>query len=75
MDKEILGSVPGFSLEFSDNKPNNHKGMKMRFSFKEEFSLASEIISLLQKGVIKEPQHEEENLQFSSCKYLRIPLE
>ena len=76
MDKEILGSVPGLSLEFSDNKlPNNHKGMKMRFSSKEELSLACEIKNLLQKGVIKESQHEEENLQFSSCKNLRIPLE
>ena len=39
MDKEILGSVSGLSLEFSNNKlPHYHKGrMEMRFSSKEEF--------------------------------------
>ena len=53
IDKEILGSVSGLSLEFSDNKlPHYHKGMEMRFSFKEELFLADEIKNLLQKGVI-----------------------
>ena len=57
MDKKILGSVSGLSLEFSDNKlPHYHKGMDMRFSSKEELFLAHEIKSLLQKGVIKESQ-------------------
>ena len=60
MDKEILGSVSGLSLEFSDNKlPHYHKGMEMRFSSKEELFLADEIKNLLRKGVIKESQHEE----------------
>ena len=54
MDKEILGSVSGLSLEFSDNKlPHYHKGMKMRFYSKEELFLADEIKNLLQKGDIK----------------------
>ena len=47
MDKEILGSFSGLSLESSDKKlPNNHKGMKMRFFSKEELSLACEIKNL-----------------------------
>ena len=59
MDKEILRSVSGLSLYFSDNKlPHYHKGLEMRFSSKEE--LRDEIKNLLQKGVIKESQHEEE---------------
>ena len=37
MDKEILGSVPGLSLEFFDGKLfYHHKGMTMRFSSKKE---------------------------------------
>ena len=49
MDKEILESVPGSSLEFSDNKlPYYYKGMWMRFSSKEELLLADEIKNLLQ---------------------------
>ena len=78
MDKEILGSVSGLSLEFSDNKlPHNQKGMEMRFSSKEELFFADEIKNLLQKGVIKESQHEEGEFvsQFSLCQNLRIPLE
>ena len=60
MDKHILGSVFGLSLEFSDNKlPHYHKGMEMRFSSKEELFLACKIKNLLQEGVIKESQHEE----------------
>ena len=60
MDKEILGSVSGLSLEFSYNKlPHYRKGMEMRFSSKEELILADEIKSFQQKGVIKESQHEE----------------
>ena len=60
MDKEILGSVSGLSLEFSDNKlPHYHKGMEMRFSSKGELFLACKIKNLLQEGVIKESQHEE----------------
>ena len=58
MDKEILRSVSGLSLDFSDNKlPHYHKGLEIRFSSKEE--LRDEIKNLLQKGVIKESQHEE----------------
>ena len=58
MDKEILRSVSGLSLDFSDNKlPQYHKGLEIRFSSKEE--LRDEIKNLLQKGVIKESQHEE----------------
>ena len=54
MDKEILGSVSGLSLEFSNNKqPHYHKGMEMRFSSKEELFSAYVI-----KNVIKESQHE-----------------
>ena len=35
MDKEILGSVSGLSLEFSDNKlPHYHKGLEIRFLLK-----------------------------------------
>ena len=49
MGKEILWSVSGLSLEFSDNKlPNYQKGMEMRFSSKEELFLACEIKNLLQ---------------------------
>ena len=60
MDKEILGSVSGLSLEYSGNKlPHKHKGMEMRFSSKEESFLADEIKNLQQKGVIKKSQHEE----------------
>ena len=59
MDKEILRSVSGLSLEFSDKKlPYYHKGMEMRFSSKEELFLANEIKHLLQKGILKEPQHQ-----------------
>ena len=55
MDKEILGSIPGLSLDFSNNKlPHYHKGMEMRFSSKEKLFLACEIKNLLKKGVIKE---------------------
>ena len=58
MDKEILRSVSGLSLDFSDNKlPQYLKGLEMRYSSKEE--LRDEIKNLLQKGVIKESQHEE----------------
>ena len=40
MDKEILGSVSGLSLEFSDNKlPHYHKEIEMRFFSKEELFL------------------------------------
>ena len=54
MDKEILGSVSGLSLEFSYNKlPHYHKGMEIRFSSKEELFLAYKIKNSLQKGVIK----------------------
>ena len=73
MDKEILGSVSGLSLEFSNNKqPHYHKGMEMRFSSKEELFSVDVI-----KNVIKESQHEEgaSYLQFSLCQNLRIPLE
>ena len=60
MDKEILESVSGLSLEFSDNKqPHYRKGREMRFSSKEELFLADKIKNLLQKGVVKESQHEE----------------
>ena len=48
MDKKILGSVSGLSLEFPDSKlPHYHKGMEMRFSSKEELFLADEIENLL----------------------------
>ena len=44
MDKEVLGSVSGLSLEFSDNElPYYHKGMEIRFSSKEELILAYKI--------------------------------
>ena len=44
MDKEILGSVSGLSLGFSDNElPYYHKGMEIRFSSKEELILAYKI--------------------------------
>ena len=60
MDQEILGSVSGLSLEFSDNKlPHYHNGLAMRFSPKEELHLEDEIKNLLWKDVIKELQHEE----------------
>ena len=59
IDKEILESFSGSSLEFSDNKlPHYHNGMEMGFSSKELF-LTSEIKNLFQKGVIKESQHVE----------------
>ena len=60
VDREILGSMSGLSLEFSDNKlPHYYKGLEMRFSSKEELFLADEIKNLLQKAVIKESQHEQ----------------
>ena len=47
MDKEILGSVSGLSLESSDSKlPDYHKRMKMRFSSKEELFLTDDIKNL-----------------------------
>ena len=56
----VLESVSGLSLAFSDNKqPHYRKGRKMRFSSKEELFLADKIKNLLQKGVVKESQHEE----------------
>ena len=58
MDKEILRSVSGLFLKFL-KLPHYHNGLKMRFSSKEVLFLADEI-NLLQKGVIKESQHEEE---------------
>ena len=59
MDKENLGSVAGLSLEFSDNQLlHYHSRMEMRFSFKEELFLEDETKNLLQKGVMKESQHE-----------------
>ena len=65
MDKEILGSVSGLSLEFSYNKlPHYHKGMEIRFSSKEELFLAYKIKNSLQKGVIKKSQPEEGELIF-----------
>ena len=55
MDKEILGSVCGLSLKFSDKKLSHyHKGMEMRFFSKEKLFLADEIKNLLQKGAIKQ---------------------
>ena len=69
MDKKILGSVSGLSLEFSDNKlPHYHKGIEMRFSSKEELFLANEIKNLLQEGAIKELQHEEGEFNFPFAK-------
>ena len=60
MDKEILGSVSSLSLEISDSKlPHYHKELEIRFSSKKELFLADGIKSLLQKGAIKESQHEE----------------
>ena len=60
MDKEILGSMSGLSLEFYGNKlPHYYKRMEMKFSSKEELFLANEIKNLQQKGVIKESQHQE----------------
>ena len=59
MDKEVLGSVSGLSLELFDNKlPQYHKEMEIRFSSKKELFLAYEIKNLFQKGIIKESQHE-----------------
>ena len=56
----FLGSVSGLSLEFTDNKLSHyHKGIEITFSSKEELFLADQIENLLQKGVIKESQHEE----------------
>ena len=56
----ILESVPSLSLEVSDNKlPHYHKGLKMRFSSKEELLLAEEFKNFLQKGIIKESLHQE----------------
>ena len=50
MDKEILGSVYGLSLEFSDNKlPHYHRGIEIKFSSKEELFLADEIKNLQEK--------------------------
>ena len=58
MDKDILRSFSGLSLEFCDNKlPHYHKGMKMKFSSKEELFLADETKNLLQKSVLKESKH------------------
>ena len=60
-NKEILESLSGLSLGFSDNKLlHYHKGLEMRFNSKVELFLAGEIKNLVQKGVIKESQHEEE---------------
>ena len=60
MEKEILESVCGLSLNLSDNKLlQYHKGMEMRFSSKEKLFLACEIKNLLQKGVIKVSQRKE----------------
>ena len=53
VDKEILGSVSDWPLEFSVNKlPYYHKEKEMRFSSEEKLFLANE-------GVVKESQHEE----------------
>ena len=58
IDNEILRSVSGLYLEFSDIKlPHYHKRMKVRFSSK-EFFLADEIKNLSQKD-IKESQNKE----------------
>ena len=44
MDKEVLGSLSGLSLEFADNKlPQYYKGMEIKFSSEEELFLACEI--------------------------------
>ena len=66
MDKEILGSVSRLFLKFL-KLPHYHNGLEMRFSSKEVLFLADEI-NLLQKGVIKESQHEEE--EFTSPIFL-----
>ena len=59
IDNEILGSVSGLSLEFSENKlPHYHEGMEMKFSSNEVLLLVDLIKNLLQKGVKKESQHE-----------------
>ena len=61
MNKEILESLSGLSLGFSDNKLlHYHKRLEMRFYSKEELFLAGKINNMVQKGVIKESQHEEE---------------
>ena len=60
MDKEILRSVFGLSLEYSDKKlPHYHKGMEMRFSSKEKMFSVDEIKNILRKGVKKESQGKE----------------
>ena len=60
MDKEILRSVFGLSLEYSDKKlPHYHKGMEMRFSSNEKMFSVDEIKNILRKGVKKESQGKE----------------
>ena len=78
MEKKILGSASGLSLEFSDNKlPHYHKRMEMRFSSKEELFLACENENLLKKVSQRNHNMKRENsyLLFSSCQNLTIPLE
>ena len=71
MDKDILRSFSGLSLEFCDNKlPHYHKGMKMKFSSKEELFLADET-----KNLLHLLQRENSYLQISLCQNLRVPLE
>ena len=75
IDNEILRSVSGLSLEFSDIRLlHYHKGMKVRFSSK-EFFLADEIKNLSQKDV-KESQNKEGEFisSISLCQNLRIYL-
>ena len=49
-ESEILGSVSGLSLEFSNNKLRHyHKGMERRFSSKEELFLGCEIKNCCKK--------------------------
>ena len=60
MNKDILGLVPGLSLEFYDNKLTHyHKRMEKRFSYKEELFLADGIKNFAQKDIMKKSQHEE----------------
>ena len=73
MDKDILGSVSGLSLEFSDIKlPHYHKGMKVRFSSKEELFFADEIKNLQEKDVTRESKHERLN---ENMPYIHFKIE
>ena len=78
MDKEILRSVFGLSLEYSDKKlPHYHKGMEMRFPLTKKCFRSMKLRIFCEKVLQKNHKVKRVNsyLQFFLGQNLKISLE